>query len=587
MPDKSAAQEHLMQAAAHTKGGYGGVPQNVGKEFVGADSMSKQAAGIIFISGSKILLTRRGNGGDHPNEWAFPGGHLEDGESALQAAVRECDEEIGHLPQGLMTLQNDDGANFTAFYSKEGEFIPVLNYENTGYVWTELNEIPEPLHPGARTIIESDQFKQIMTSPRNELDVARKIQSGELTSPQKFANVWLFDIRITGTGTAYRSKGDEFTYRPPQHYMSDEFLARCNGLPVIWEHPENGVLNSDEFNDRMIGSIFLPYLKHEEEEVWGIAKIFDDAAAIEMTNEQLSTSPTVVFTKIDGNSIITVKDGTNVLIEGNPSMLDHVAICSAGVWDKGGVPSGVVSDSVNFGVQKMSEEEKKAAELAESKAKADSEAEAKTKADAEEKTNFNAKFDALMSAVDSMSKRMDSEFSKGEPKPVVADEEKAEEKAKADAAEGIAKRIDAVEAMIPKSISDDDYNAMADSQARADSVAGAFGESASRPQLGESVIGYRKRMAAKFKKHSKDYANIDIAAIKDDSLFSVVESKIYSDAMEAANSPIENVGGGLREIKTRSAAGHQISTFKGNISSWTNEFKADSFKVQAFNREVK
>jgi hypothetical protein len=264
-------------------------------------------------------------------------------------------------------------------------------------------------------------------------------------------------------------------------------------------------------------------------------------------------------------------------------MLDHVAICSAGVWDKGGVPSGVVSDSVNFGVQKMSEEEKKAAELAESKAKDDSEAEAKTKADAEEKSNFNAKFDALMSAVDSMSKRMDSEFSKGEPKPVVADEEKA----KADAAEGIAKRIDAVEAMIPKSISDDDYNAMADSQARADSVAGAFGESASRPQLGESVIGYRKRMAAKFKKHSKDYANIDIAAIKDDSLFSVVESKIYSDAMEAANSPIENVGGGLREIKTRSAAGHQISTFKGNISSWTNEFKADSFKVQAFNREVK
>ncbi len=27
-----------MQAAAHTKGGYGGVPQTVGKEFVGKDS---------------------------------------------------------------------------------------------------------------------------------------------------------------------------------------------------------------------------------------------------------------------------------------------------------------------------------------------------------------------------------------------------------------------------------------------------------------------------------------------------------------------------------------------------------------------
>jgi hypothetical protein len=33
MPVKSKAQERLMQAAAHTKGGFGGVPQKVGKEF--------------------------------------------------------------------------------------------------------------------------------------------------------------------------------------------------------------------------------------------------------------------------------------------------------------------------------------------------------------------------------------------------------------------------------------------------------------------------------------------------------------------------------------------------------------------------
>lgn len=35
MPAVSPAQERLMDAAAHTKGGYGGVPQSVGKEFVG------------------------------------------------------------------------------------------------------------------------------------------------------------------------------------------------------------------------------------------------------------------------------------------------------------------------------------------------------------------------------------------------------------------------------------------------------------------------------------------------------------------------------------------------------------------------
>ena len=37
MPSKSPEQEKLMRAAAHTPGGYGGVPQKVGKEFEAAD----------------------------------------------------------------------------------------------------------------------------------------------------------------------------------------------------------------------------------------------------------------------------------------------------------------------------------------------------------------------------------------------------------------------------------------------------------------------------------------------------------------------------------------------------------------------
>ena len=37
MPSKSPAQHRLMEAAAHTTGGYGGVPQSVGKEFAAAD----------------------------------------------------------------------------------------------------------------------------------------------------------------------------------------------------------------------------------------------------------------------------------------------------------------------------------------------------------------------------------------------------------------------------------------------------------------------------------------------------------------------------------------------------------------------
>lgn len=43
MPSVSPAQARLMAAAAHTKGGYDGVPQSVGKEFNQAD----KGTGII------------------------------------------------------------------------------------------------------------------------------------------------------------------------------------------------------------------------------------------------------------------------------------------------------------------------------------------------------------------------------------------------------------------------------------------------------------------------------------------------------------------------------------------------------------
>ena len=50
MPSKSAAQHKLMQAAAHTKGGFGGVPQKVGKEFAKADEGKKFKEGGLYAN---------------------------------------------------------------------------------------------------------------------------------------------------------------------------------------------------------------------------------------------------------------------------------------------------------------------------------------------------------------------------------------------------------------------------------------------------------------------------------------------------------------------------------------------------------
>ena len=50
MPSKSRAQHNLMEAAAHTKGGYGGVPQKVGKEFAEADEGKKFSKGGLYAN---------------------------------------------------------------------------------------------------------------------------------------------------------------------------------------------------------------------------------------------------------------------------------------------------------------------------------------------------------------------------------------------------------------------------------------------------------------------------------------------------------------------------------------------------------
>lgn len=55
MPSKSPAQHRLMEAAAHTKGGFGGVPQKVGKEFVKADKGKK------FKEGGESKVNQAGN----------------------------------------------------------------------------------------------------------------------------------------------------------------------------------------------------------------------------------------------------------------------------------------------------------------------------------------------------------------------------------------------------------------------------------------------------------------------------------------------------------------------------------------------
>jgi hypothetical protein len=89
--------------------------------------------------------------------------------------------------------------------------------------------------------------------------------------------------------------------------------------------------------------MFLPYIKGED--VWGIARVYDIEAISMITDEQLSTSPSVVFRDPKVNYNIELEDGSTLLVEGKPSFVDHLAICEKGVWDKGGDASGIRIDA--------------------------------------------------------------------------------------------------------------------------------------------------------------------------------------------------------------------------------------------------
>ncbi len=425
----------------------------------------------------------------------------------------------------------------------------------------------------------------------NELDVAKKIRTGELDSPQQYENSWLFDVRVTGTGTSYRESLDEYVYRNPSEFLTDEFVERCNGLPLIFGHPEDNILNTQEFRDRSIGTIILPYIS--DQEVRGVAKVLDGDAATLMQTTHKSTSPAVVFRE-EGSAESIKLDDKNVIIESKPSYIDHLAICVDGVWDKGGSePKGVKlgekempdkvkldeaapetmpawADAIVKRMDAMDAKEDKKEIMSEEDAKkleAKEADEAKKAGEAEKE--IEAKADEAKAA----------EAKKADEEKEAKEKEKADS-AKADAAlkaenEELRNNITALNSRIDGIFAgqtSEDREALSVAQARADSLAQMFGDSVSPPLHGETPIEYRTRLAGKFIKHS------DVGEVKLDSLdpasFAVIEDKIYADAQTVALNPGDSADGRLIPIVRRDSSGREITEYQGDMNAWLGHFKA-------------
>ncbi len=119
----------------------------------------KKSAGIFYTDGKQVLLLKKRKG-KSKNSWGLPGGGIEKGESALDAAKRESREEIGkwegrnfgkvrELERTSDGRRSEISHNWTTFFYKvEKPFKCRLSKEHSKWDWFDLDGLKKiKLHP--------------------------------------------------------------------------------------------------------------------------------------------------------------------------------------------------------------------------------------------------------------------------------------------------------------------------------------------------------------------------------------------------------------------------------------------------------
>ena len=113
-------------------------------------SDTNNGANIILVKDGKILLLlRSGKNRWKPNRWGPPGGHIDLGEDAIQAAVRETFEETGLTVKGvdlellIQKIKPDFGRVYFYITDKFSDRGIKLSHEHDGFTWVDMKKIDE------------------------------------------------------------------------------------------------------------------------------------------------------------------------------------------------------------------------------------------------------------------------------------------------------------------------------------------------------------------------------------------------------------------------------------------------------------
>ena len=182
-------------------------------------------SGVLYRSGSKVLLMKRRADDNHGGEWAFPAGRKEAGETQEQAAIREFAEETGKvIDSPLKQIFADE--IITIYETSGADFEPRLNEEHTESMWAETSSLPSPLHPGVMQLVAT--YAQDGAQERD--------QNGYITikrNPISRAGVFPY------LGKSLPDAEPDRVYnvlRPVEELSSPETLESFKLLPLINEH---------------------------------------------------------------------------------------------------------------------------------------------------------------------------------------------------------------------------------------------------------------------------------------------------------------------------------------------------------------
>lgn len=116
----------------------------------------RRAAGCLFYATStgNVLFGLRSGKVMEPHTWGCFGGKLDGDETPIEGLERELSEEIGYegmdryIGVSVFSDPDHDFEYYNYIVICRDEFEPRLNDETDDYVWTNINNPPEPLHPG-------------------------------------------------------------------------------------------------------------------------------------------------------------------------------------------------------------------------------------------------------------------------------------------------------------------------------------------------------------------------------------------------------------------------------------------------------